>query len=94
MQEAIKLLATAVQQTKFYHKRVGTLTAAGLRGVRRRDKFSARLVDPKVPKNLLAEFTEQLRQFLSDYLDPKTDRIGNGLRSGPKKLDSVLSVFL
>lgn len=79
MQEAIKLLATAVQQTKFYHNRVGTLTAAGLRGVWRRDKFLARLVDSKVPKDLLAEFTEQLRQFSSDYLDSKTDRVGNGL---------------
>ena len=79
MQEAIKLLATVIQQTKFHEKRRGTFNAMELRSIWCNDKLSARLLEPKVPKTLLAKFTNQLRRFLYDYLDPKTDRIGNGL---------------
>ena len=79
MQEAIKLLATVIQQTKFHQKRMGTFTAMELRSIWSSDKLSARLVEPEVPENLLAKFTDQLRRLLYDYLDPKTDRIGNGL---------------
>ena len=84
MRETIKLLTTIVQKTRFEHKSIGTFTPADLRNIWRSDKSrgsisSATHAEPKVPEYLLTEFTNQLRHLLSDYLEPETDRIGNGL---------------
>lgn len=84
MRETIKLLTTIVQKTKFEDKNMGTFTSAGLRNIWRSDKLrgnisSARYAEPRVPEHLLTEFTNQLRQLLSDCLELETDRIGNGL---------------
>ena len=73
-----------VQETKFEDKSMGTFTSADLRNIWRSDKLrgnisSARYAEPKVPEHLLTEFAKQIRQLLSDYLEPETDRIGNGL---------------
>ncbi len=84
MRETIKLLTTIVQKTEFEDKNIGTFTSADLRNIWHSDKLrgnvsSARYVKPKVPEDLLVEFTNQIRHLLSDYLEPETERIGNGL---------------
>ncbi len=84
MGEMIELLATIVRETRFEDKNIGIFTPAVLRKILRSDKLrgnisSARWAEPKVPEHLLTEFTDQLRQLLSDYLEPETGRIGNGL---------------
>ena len=84
MREMIELLAAIVQETKFKDRNIGTFTPANLRNIRRSDRLrgsisSARWAEPQVPEHLFTQFTEQLRQLLSDYLEPETGRIGNGL---------------
>ncbi len=61
-------------------------SADDLRNLRHRSEWSefsgslvARFVQPKVPEHLLTELTQQLQLLLDRYLEPKSDRIGNGL---------------
>ena len=83
LEEIIKSLDAVVKQTTFDIRNSGTFTSAQLRAIYERDKLhgsqSATFATPNIPEGPLIELAERLRPLLQKYIDPETDRIGNGL---------------
>ena len=83
MQETIQLLGSIVQQTTFDAGRLGTFSPSQLRALYHSEKvhggLSAAAAKANVPEDSLEALVQKLRPLLSIYIDPETDRIGNGL---------------
>ena len=83
MEEIIKSLDAVVKQTTFDIRNSGTFTSAQLRAIYERDKLhgsqSATFATPNIPEGPLMELAERLRPLLHKYIDPESNRIGNGL---------------
>ena len=83
MKEIVHVLEATLQQTKFVAGRSTTYSLEQLRALYRRDKkhgdVSAAWAIAEVPSEALGPLVEKLRVLLKDYLEPETDRIGNGL---------------
>ena len=76
-----------MQQTLFQAGPLGTFSADELRTRYLRSsqpsesqsRVALSSAEPEVPKHLLTGLTRQLRPLLDCYLDPESDRVGNGL---------------
>ena len=83
MQNIKELLDAIVQSTTFDVRGMRTLSSAEFRVAYSSQKglgqFFIGGAKPKIPQDLLAVLTHKIRPLLSSYVNPTSDRIGNGL---------------